>query len=442
MTNNTASAAVSNPCAPSAGNPDSDGDGIANSCDVDDDNDGILDTAECINLRATNGDFSPAITTITTGVRYNQTVGGITIDYTKTGSGALTSFTESTSLPTDFYASGTSISYVYPAIGTTQIMKLSIPTFVKFAVTDIDQIGEKHRIVVYDENNVAYPNPNSFITATADGTAGTFPGTPTSFSNLGTNITKTAGVGFVDLTPITAGSQATFFRPNMVYFDFGSNKVSRIDLSNTGTAGESGFLFNEISVCPDTDGDGIPDYLDLDSDNDGCLDAIEGGADITNALLVNAGGTVTVGTGSTALNQNLCASGTCVNAQGLPQLSPLPTGYSNTTGQGFGSSKDATVNSCVCYNNPAAGTGADTNHGITLLKRAGGANTDWPMVRKSAHTVLESNTKGFVITRMTTTQINAIVFPQEGMMVFDVTVPCLKIYADGVWSCFTTPACP
>ncbi|PIE50806.1 MAG: hypothetical protein CSA38_01395, partial [Flavobacteriales bacterium] len=31
----------------------------------------------------------------------------------------------------------------------------------------------------------------------------------------------------------------------------------------------------------DTDGDGIPDHLDLDSDNDGCLDAIEGGGNFT-----------------------------------------------------------------------------------------------------------------------------------------------------------------
>ncbi|HNT74255.1 MAG TPA: hypothetical protein PKH77_04450, partial [Anaerolineae bacterium] len=36
------------------------------------------------------------------------------------------------------------------------------------------------------------------------------------------------------------------------------------------------------SACPDTDGDNIPDYLDLDSDNDGIPDVIEAGGDDAN----------------------------------------------------------------------------------------------------------------------------------------------------------------
>ncbi|WP_262152776.1 lectin-like domain-containing protein [Chryseobacterium foetidum] len=103
---------------------------------------------------------------------------------------------------------------------------------------------------------------------------------------------------------------------------------------------------------------------------------------------------------------------------------------------------DAGYSSCACYN-PAftPGTGPETKIGITLLKRA--SSTDnWPMGRKSGHVALESNTKGFVITRVSTAGLTAISSPQEGMMVYDITAKCLKIYSDGIWSCFSTPACP
>ncbi len=45
----------------------------------------------------------------------------------------------------------------------------------------------------------------------------------------------------------------------------------------------------------DTDGDGIPDSIDPDSDNDGCFDAIEGTADI-NAGQLNGNGVIDIGT--------------------------------------------------------------------------------------------------------------------------------------------------
>lgn len=104
----------------------------------------------------------------------------------------------------------------------------------------------------------------------------------------------------------------------------------------------------------------------------------------------------------------------------------------------------------TCYNpvtNTAAGT--PVKHGITLLKRAGADNGNWPMNRSSAHTALESNTKGFVITRVPTSGLSAITTPVEGMMVYDTTAKCLKIYvvdnnnsANSGWKCFSTPSCP
>ncbi|MBS1549428.1 MAG: cadherin-like domain-containing protein [Bacteroidetes bacterium] len=104
----------------------------------------------------------------------------------------------------------------------------------------------------------------------------------------------------------------------------------------------------------------------------------------------------------------------------------------------------------VCYELPNTGTaGVDTKHGITLLQRAGVDNGNWPMNRSSAHTALESNTKGFVITRVPTSGLSAITNPVEGMMVYDTTAKCLKIYvvdnttpANTGWKCFSTPACP
>lgn len=103
-----------------------------------------------------------------------------------------------------------------------------------------------------------------------------------------------------------------------------------------------------------------------------------------------------------------------------------------------------TINSCVCYRDPINnGTGSETKMGITLLKRAGSNDPDnWPMVRKSGHIALESNTQGFVVTRMAKADLGNITNPQEGMMVYDTTDKCLKIYSDNAWKCFSTPACP
>lgn len=106
---------------------------------------------------------------------------------------------------------------------------------------------------------------------------------------------------------------------------------------------------------------------------------------------------------------------------------------------------------CVCYNdaNNNIGTPEPTLHGITTLKRAGAENGGWPMNRNSAFTALESNNRGFVITRLPTTSFSQITAPQDGMMVYDTTVKCLKIYttddttpANSGWKCFTVPTCP
>lgn len=111
----------------------------------------------------------------------------------------------------------------------------------------------------------------------------------------------------------------------------------------------------------------------------------------------------------------------------------------------------ALANVRTCFK-PAITTGIalGTKVGITSLNRAGAQGDNWPMVRKGAWTVLEAKTKGFVINRLTAAEIAAIPAAMlvEGMMIYDTTNNCIKIYSssDGgsnfSWECFNTQTCP
>lgn len=109
----------------------------------------------------------------------------------------------------------------------------------------------------------------------------------------------------------------------------------------------------------------------------------------------------------------------------------------------YPTTNDYFIQRCICYNDPNTGsTGIASKVGITLLQRAGESDNNWPGIRKSAHIVLESNTKGFVITRVPTSGLVNITNPIEGMMIYDTTAKCLKIFDSVSWNCFDKPACP
>lgn len=458
---------------------DSDGDGVCDDDDIDDDNDGILDTAECTPPTATtttcttywanignedgNADDGESsvyqIGTSDVTVTFNEGgVNGGTINNTYSGT-LYQGYTMIAANRTTVDANGSNLSqYIY------QSLHFSEPVVVGdlFEMTDVDA-SEIMAIVGFYNGNVVLPT----------------------YSNMGSNTTLVTQTvvnqpSLGDTLPSTLQMVKSISTGNVDYgaavgnatADFGDQPLDAVymiyGITTTVAAGTqtSGFLppcFDYVvtaeSYC-DYDGDGIPNQLDLDSDNDGCPDALEGGASIESSQLVTStmdGGntTATSGTYFEEVTSNLCADATCVNSDGLPQLT-TPSDYDNSTGQTIGDSQDPTVNSCVCYNSPSPATGLDTNHGITLLQRAGGnesgdvsTSDDWPMVRKSGHTALESNTKGFVITRMSSTQIEAIEVPVDGMMVYDTTIGCLKIYTvddndstSSTWECYSTQTCP
>jgi hypothetical protein len=114
--------------------------------------------------------------------------------------------------------------------------------------------------------------------------------------------------------------------------------------SNTAT-----WTFSNLpafTLC-NTDGDGLANIFDLDSDGDGCADAAEGAANITtttNSTLDGGNfGTTYTGTSTNPVTQNLGNTvGTAYNTLGVPTLAG--------TGQAVGTSQNGTLLDTNCNN--------------------------------------------------------------------------------------------
>lgn len=401
---------------------DSDGDGVIDADDLDDDNDGILDTVECPNQFFWTGPiaFSPD-NKMATG-----TINGV--GFTFASDKAMSS------TPSVFQHNVFPASYGVPNNNPTIRNDEISSNVLTFDQPMADPILVFASLGGGPTVPVVFDRPVEIIWSTCTGSPCSFTqNSPTQFTGKEAYvIVKVPGVH-------TSLSFNYTVAESYVNFVFGASK---------------------LGVC-DTDSDGIPNGLDLDSDNDGCPDAVEGDENVNPNQLVTAAGTVTSGPGSSAPNRNICASAACVDSQGVPQL--VNTGgaadIGNDQGQGIGTSQNAASQpaNCIslsCYR-PAVTSGVtlNTNFGISALGRAGISGDNWPMVRKGAWTALEAKTKGFVVNRVAFNSsgnpvgiapVNFI----EGMMVYDTTNNCLKVYTttdNGTtygWKCMTTQTCP
>ena len=251
--------------------------------------------------------------------------------------------------------------------------------------------------------------------------------------------------GNIERSPLGSTAAWKFFKSPSIFIPISNNPIDIVFVNNSPGGEGNDLAIDDIlvyqSFC-DYDNDGIPNYLDNDSDNDGCPDAIEGDENVTLYSQLNANGSInystTGGIGATGANSGIP---NIVNSGGSGDVG-------SDAGQGYGSSYDSTINACRCYKSAvSSGTALNTNHGITALGRAGADNSNWPMVRKGAWTVLEAKTKGFVVNRLIDAQINAIPGAnlKEGMMVYNITQDCLQINIDGTpngWKCFNSQTCP
>ena len=181
-----------------------------------------------------------------------------------------------------------------------------------------------------------------------------------SFLNAGATVKVQGwdGTTWVDVsvTFTTADpSTSTLSQYSSVKFDFFSNATAYTKYRVFGVSGttrsnpdvyEAYFIVNQILAGNDLDNDGIPNQFDLDSDGDGCSDAIEGGTIFTTANLVSSsipGGNSGVGyTGSSSspVTQNLGNTvGNTTTTLGVPTIAG--------TGQTKAASQDGAVNGCT-----------------------------------------------------------------------------------------------
>lgn len=313
---------------------DSDGDGVTDDLDLDDDNNGILDTdeADCINKVTNLSVYNGQSTSQAVLSANNITVGTsrMLVTHSTFGNGAI-----NVNEISDGHVPGeVGIRLGHPNNTTrTEANRIeSLYTFsspvsnFNFSLHDIDA-GDIIRVILYDQNNNVIPIVSSMYTILTPGSV--------SYSAANNYFQDTTGSD-------TSGTVGT------IRFNLSGYSISRIifqywDLEDTGTYTFVPQTGQECNLAKDTDGDGILDRLDLDSDNDGCPDATEGAGPFTalvNSSMPGGNSGATSGTHNLPVIQNLGNNvGSTATTRGVPTVAGA--------GQGLGQSADASKNDCL-----------------------------------------------------------------------------------------------
>ncbi len=390
---------------------DSDGDGIADLCDKDDDNDGILDMDEqsltdCTHTVA--GDSSMFdFETATIGKKipkwYVQNISGLgELIYAHNKHSQYNSYSDVGAIEQSAGPDGTLTKLINVNAGTltssghmssfTPITNVDLTHEIIVAYGDFKlngnstgneagiSIGQNERDPIWSDDDPSGPDavfaytfgrilvrePNSSpYDFNWDRSAGWYHQEVTFYVENGNlklinkvwkydaagNLTNPENSGVLDLGAI---SQYSWINDASIYFsaDYIVDNIGR-----------------KIIYC-DTDEDDVPNYLDLDSDNDGCVDAMDGGSNdssdpITEDDLVSANVLLSVGNGSSANSENLCAASACIDADGVPSSvsGSQSVGDSKTAGQLSITTQPTDLT--ICENDNAAFTAVPGNARIT-----------------------------------------------------------------------------
>jgi len=264
------------------GNPigdDSDGDGVCDADDFDEDNDGIPDSEENMPCTAENiqsfhyDDFwADNSDPITAAPSMPLNFAGVTLSLEREDVDNI--LIEGSIEPQNGQA------HVYKVSQISQQGKETISKFkwtqpisdLEFTVLDVDKGGNWHDSIKFD----GYANGVPYEITGADFTVGTC----AEFDGNNSFIGGTCNAGIFPEGEVTVRFPVAI---DSIIVTFG-NVTGGPQLGSQ----KVGFVWG-TSWCnaTDSDGDGIPNYLDLDSDNDGIYDAVESGsgADQTDGVL-------------------------------------------------------------------------------------------------------------------------------------------------------------
>lgn len=178
------------------------------------------------------------------------------------------------------------------------------------------------------------------------------------------------------------------------------------------------------TTLEDTDGDLIPDMFDLDSDGDGLTDEVEANQGIYVAADADNDGLADV------FDNNVLSTNPTTNSDnnGQTAISPFPNTITATEGN---------WRSAFCVK-PGITAGTALNSYVIISTMNIGP-TDLPV--NNGYMVLDSKTKGMVITRITTANLPTGTNAIKGMLVYDTTENCLKMYNGTLWGCIVQ-GCP
>lgn len=284
---------------------DTDTDGIGNACDLDDDNDGILDTDECV-----SSTFFWSGAPVVAGNTATGTINGIGYTYTSS-----------------------------QPVGTTTTMYNHAVFPASYGVPNLNPTI-KNSLVTSNTLTFASPMTNPVLVFASIG------GPPTPVG-----ITFSAPVDIlwsqavVQNTPTSITGAEGFAIVRM------TGTFSSISFNYTAAENWVNFAFGaDVPVACDFDGDGIADQLDLDSDNDGCKDVSEAGGTDPDGDGILGTGAPTVDVNGKVTGQGGYA-GNSPNNQAATQLvvNTPPGNQSILSGANTSFSVAATATSTTAY---------------------------------------------------------------------------------------------